>query len=41
LEATQVIAKGMLECGIEVDIVMKSTGLAREEVEKIKVSFKR
>lgn len=30
------IAKKLLECSIEVDIVMKSTGLTREEVEKIK-----
>ncbi len=30
------IAKNMMECGIEVDIIMKSTGLTRDEVEKIK-----
>ena len=34
--ATHRIAKSMLACGIDVDIVMKSTGLRREEVEKIK-----
>jgi predicted transposase/invertase (TIGR01784 family) len=36
--ATHRIAKSMLECGIEVDMVMKSTGLTREDVEKIKDS---
>jgi predicted transposase/invertase (TIGR01784 family) len=34
--ATHRIAKRMLECAIEIDIVMKSTGLTREEIEKIK-----
>ena len=38
-QATHKIAKSMLECGIEVDIVMKSTGLTREDVEKIKESL--
>ena len=33
------IAKKLLECNIEIDIVMKSTGLTREEVEKIKKSL--
>ena len=37
--ATHRIAKSMLEYDIEVDIVMKSTGLAREDVEKIKESL--
>ena len=38
-DATHGIAKSMLECGVEVDIVMKSTGLARDEVKKIKESL--
>ena len=37
--ATHRIAKSMLEYDIAVDIVMKSTGLAREDVEKIKESL--
>jgi len=37
--ATYRIAKNMLECGIDIDIVIKSTSLTREEVEKIKESF--
>ena len=28
--ATHGIAKGLLECGVEIDIIMKSTGLTRE-----------
>ena len=34
--ATHRIAKNMLECGVEIDIVITSTGLLREEIEKIK-----
>ena len=34
--ATHRIAKRMLECAIEIDIVIKSTWLTREEIEKIK-----
>jgi len=34
-KATYTIAKNMLKCDIPIDIVMKSTGLTREEVEKI------
>lgn len=37
--ATHRIAKSMLECGVEVGIVMKSAGLTRSEVEKIKESL--
>ena len=37
--ATRKIAKSMLEYDIEIDIIMKSTGLAREDVEKIKESL--
>ena len=35
-QAVHRIAKSMLTCGIEVDIVVKSTGLKREDVDKIK-----
>ena len=35
-QATYRIAKSMLERGIEVDIVMESTGLKRDDVDKIK-----
>ena len=34
--ATHRIAKSMLECGVDVDIVMKSSGLTGKEVENIK-----
>ncbi len=35
VEEKHAIAKRMLECGVEVNIVMKSTGLTREEIDKI------
>ena len=33
--ATYKIAKNLLQCGVAIDLVMKSTNLTREEVEKI------
>ena len=35
-QATHRIAKSMLKYGIERDIIMKSTGLTREDIEQIK-----
>jgi hypothetical protein len=34
--ATHRIAKNMLECGIDMDIIIKSTGLARKTIDNIK-----
>jgi predicted transposase/invertase (TIGR01784 family) len=36
--ATHAIAKNMLQCGIDINIVVKSTGLSREQIEAIKAN---
>ena len=36
LDATQEIAKSFLNCGVDIELVMKGTGLTRKEIEQLK-----